>query len=717
MKTLFMFTPKSPKGDFSEVKLFNRMSLKAPYRGLGVFFIFFIPFLFMVIDSGAQIVSNNTEWMQYVEDLAESDESDPNDIAQLFDELSYLSEHPFNLQKVTKQDLERLPFLTDIQIENLLYYIYKYSPLVDCYELKNVEGLDFQTITYLLPFVYVGEADKKYPDYPQKKGKPHLKQELLIRSDYTFQKKAGYQKVSDEERSANPNKYYLGEPYYLSIRYGLQYRDIQLGVIGEKDAGEAFWNKSRKGFDHYAFNLNIKYKGILEDLHLGDYRLSFGQGLVMNTNFFTGKTSDVGNINLKGRGISRHISTNEFSYFRGVAGMLNYKNTQLFLFYSHRKPDANADSSFIYTFKTDGYHRIPSDIQKKGTAQIDMGGAHIQWRNESFRIGLTAVYYSFGGKELNPTPQSYNLFYLRGKNHFNSSLNYEYHNRKISLQGETAIDASGKWATINSLLIKPASTIDWTVSYRNYAREYNAFYGKAFGESSTVQNETGFYTGIRFYPFRKWELSAYIDYFRFPWLKFGIDSPSSGTDGLIQLVYKHNSKIQMNLRYKYKEKYRNQIQTDARETEIIPYQQERWRYQLNYETERGFGLKTQIDYNGYASASNSSAGWSVTQMISFSKPQSKFQWDGSAAYFHAGNWNNRISIYEKNILYAFSFPNYYGEGLRFYSVIKWKITPSLTIYCKLASTHYFDREVISSGLEAIQRKDKTDLYGSLRYQF
>jgi len=678
--------------------------------------IFFILILF-VFNTNAQVTVNNTDWMNYLEELADSEERNPDDIEQLFDELSFISEHPFNLQTVTKQELERLPFLTDIQIENMLYYIYKYGPLVDCYELKNVEGLDFQTINYLMPFVYVGEADRNSGDFQGKNRNRYAKQELLLRSDYTFQEKAGYKKVPEEELSARPNQYYLGEPYYLSFRYRYQYNHIQLGIVGEKDMGEPFWNKHNKGFDYYAVNLNIKNIGILEDLHLGDYRLSFGQGLVMNTNFFMGKTSDIKNINQKDRGIKRHTSMNENNYFRGVAGTLSRNNTQIHLFYSHRDHDANADSTYIYSFKTDGYNRVPNDIHKKKSVQIDMGGAHIQWRNESFRFGLTAIYYSFGGKELNPTPQTYNLFYLRGKNHFNSGINYEYRDRKISFQGETAMDVSGKWATINNLLINPSSSIDWIISYRNYARDYNAFYGKAFAESSAVQNETGFYTGIRFRPFSKWELSTYIDYFRFPWMKYGVNSPSSGTDGLIQLVYKHNSRLQMNLRYKYKEKYQNQIQEDARKTEVNPYEQERWRFQLDYRNEKGFGLKTQADYNGYSSASKSTTGWSLTQTASFAKPQSNFQIDGALAYFNAGDWNNRISIYEKNILYAFSFPNYYGEGLRFYSVIKWKITSFLTFYCKLATTHYIDRETVSSGLEAIQGKDKTDIYGLIKYQF
>ncbi|GHT84236.1 hypothetical protein FACS189420_2100 [Bacteroidia bacterium] len=679
---------------------------------------FILSFIFIAVGLSAQINPNNSEWMQYLEELADSEDTETGDLEQLFEELSYLSEHPFNLQTVTKKDLERLPFLTAIQIENLLYYIYKYGPLVDIYELKNVEDLDFRTITYLLPFVYVGEAIKKYPDFQLKDLLKHPKQELMLRSDYTFQEKAGYQKATEEERAAKPNKYYLGEPYYLSFRYSYQYRDwIQLGISGEKDAGEAFWNKNNKGFDYYAFNLNIKNRGVLESLHLGDYRLSFGQGLVMNNNFSMGKTSFVGSINQSNSGIKRHVSTNENGFFQGIAGTLKFKDLQVNLFYSHRNHDANADSSYIYTFKTDGYNRIPNDINKRRTAHVNMGGSHLQWRNESFTLGFTAVYHDFGGKTFNPDSKPYNLFYLRAKNHFNSGINYGYQMKNISFQGETAIDANGKWATVNNILLNPASTINLIFSYRNYAGDYNAFYGKAFSESSTVQNEKGFYSGLKFYPFSKWELSAYIDYFQFPWLKYGINSPSSGTDGLVQISYRHNDRLQMNLRYKYKEKYKNVIQESGKETFVLPYTQHRWRYQFNYQSENGFGLKTQADYNLYTSKPDTQSGWSLTQNLSFARDKSKFQMDGALAYFHASDWNSRINIYEKNILYAFSFPNYYGEGVRAYSVIKWKISKPLTLYLKLATTHYFERDVIGSGLEEIQGKEKTDMNVLIKYNF
>jgi hypothetical protein len=675
-------------------------------------------FLWVFVELHAQIKPDNTEWMQYLEELSASDDSETTGLEQLFEDLSYLSEHPFNLQTVTKKDLERLPFLNAIQIENLLYYIYKYGPLVDIYELKNVEELDFRTITYLLPFVYVGETERNKPVFRWKDLLRHPKQEILLRTDYTFQEKAGYQKATPEEIAAKPHKYYLGEPYHLSFRYNYRYREwVQLGISGEKDAGEAFWNRHNKGFDYYAFNLNIKNQGLLDDLHIGDYRLSFGQGLVMNNNFSMGKTSFVGSINQNGSSIKRHVSTNENNFFQGIAGTLKLKELQLTVFLSHRDEDANSDSSRIFTFKTDGYHRVPNDLSKRKTAQVNTGGAHIQWRNESLIFGLTAAAYSFGGKTFDPDPKPYNLFFLRTKRHANAGFNYGYSERKISFQGETAVDANGKWATVNNLLFNPASSVDLVFSYRNYARDYNAFYAKAFSESSTVQNEQGFYTGIQFHPLQKWELSAYVDYFRFPWLKYGIDAPSSGTDGLIQLSYKHNSLLQMNLRYKYKEKEKNVAAESGNGMWVSPYRQHRWRYQLDIRSENGLGTRTQADYNRYVSDRESLSGWSLTQDISFAGDKADFRIDGALAYFHAIDWNTRINIYEKNILYAFSFPNYYGEGIRLYSVIRLKITQSLTMNLKLASTHYFNKETIGSGLEEIFGKDKTDVYLLLKYNF
>lgn len=664
--------------------------------------------------SNAQEIDiRNTEWMSYLEELSESEESENSQIEVLFEELSYLSEHPFNLNSAEKKDLEQLPFLNEIQIENLLYYVYKYGPLVDIYELKNVPELDRQSLIYLLPFVYVGEVQKE-SDFRWKDVFTKSKQEILLRSDYTFQEKAGYKSATEEEKAESPNKFYLGEPYYLSLRYGLRFRDfVQLGIAAEKDAGEAFWNKHHKGFDYYAFNLNIKDIGILKSLHIGDYRLTFGEGLVMNTGFSMTQTSNVSNIEQKNSGIKRHVSTAEAEYFRGIAGNIRLKNIETVIFYSYRNHDANADSLNIYSFKTDGYHRIPNDLNKRNTAQVNTVGSNIRWRNDHWVAGASFVYYNFGNKQLNPDLQTYNLFYLREKEFWNTGIHYKYSDKHFSFSGETALDGHGKWASINHLIMSPSSTVNLAVSYRNYGKDYNAFYGKAFGESTSVQNEKGMYFGLQFRPFSRWELSASFDHFSFPWLKYNVNSPTRGNSALVNIQY-NLSDFRFLFRYKYKEKQKNNISEDGRQTSVLPYEQHRFRLQANYPAINQLSFRTQIDYTLYKENTPES-GWAVSQQFSFSS--SKIKINGAATYFRTDNWNTRISIYENNVLYAFSFPNYYGNGLRTYFTINYKTTKNLTLYIKLANTHYFDRIVIGSGLEEIEGYNKTDISALFRFAF
>jgi hypothetical protein len=664
----------------------------------------------------AQENPKNTEWMDFLEELYMTEDADPASIEQLYDDLSYISERPFNLRTVTRKELERLPFLSSIQIENLLYYVYRFD-LVDIYELKNVKSLDFVTINLLLPFVYVGEA-KKTP-LNLKNTLPHVKHDVILRTGYTLQQKAGYKKSTEEDKAARPNKYYLGNPYYMSLRYGFRTNDdIQFGFAGEKDAGESFWNKHHKGFDHYTFNLNLKNRGILEDLHIGDYRLSFGQGLAMNTNFIMGKTTFITNIAQMNEGIKRHATTDENNYFSGAAASLKINNLQFTCFGSHRLHDANADSLTVFSFKNDGYNRTLNDMEKRNSATVNTGGGHIRWRTESVNIGLTAVYYSFAGKQLNPKRQPYNIFYLRAKDFFNTGINYGMHGKWFAFQGETAIDRNSKFATVNNLLLNPSSLFDLAISYRSYARDYNAFYARAFSESSTVSNESGFYFGWKIYLSTCWELSGYIDCFKFPWFKYGIDSPSEGSESVQKMTFKPNDKWELQARHKYKSKSKNKNKdyNEGSETFVKPYYQDQWQFRITTDLNNCLQLKTRVDYSRYTFLEILEKGWFISETLSWS-PKYKFHIDACAGYYDTGGYNTRISVYEKSLLNAFSFPSFYGEGFRMYMVVRWNVSMRASVCMKIGNTRYFDRTTISSDLEAIEGRDKTDISCLLKCNF
>ena len=157
--------------------------------------------------------------------------------------------------------------------------VYIHGQMQTIYELQLVEEMDKRTIDLLLPFVCV-RAVKAGRGYPALKSiLKYGKHETLARLDVPFYIRKGYEKN------------YLGPSLYHSLRYNFHYGDyLQIGVTGEKDAGEPFFAlHNRKGYDYYSFYFLIKNLGRLKALALGNYRLSFGQGLVLSTDFRLGK--------------------------------------------------------------------------------------------------------------------------------------------------------------------------------------------------------------------------------------------------------------------------------------------------------------------------------------------------------------------------------------------------------------------------------------------
>lgn len=158
-------------------------------------------------------------------------------------------------------------------------------------ELWMIEDIDRQTIHYLLPFIYFETPEKEQYKPNIKRILKYGKQELSTRVDIPFYTKAGYQQYPAETLKKNPNKQYLGYGYYHNLRYSFHYRDqIYAGITAEKDAGEPFFTgQNKKGYDFYSLYLLIRNIGHIKTLALGNYRVSYGYGLVINTDFGMGK--------------------------------------------------------------------------------------------------------------------------------------------------------------------------------------------------------------------------------------------------------------------------------------------------------------------------------------------------------------------------------------------------------------------------------------------
>lgn len=658
------------------------------------------------------------KWMEYIEEMALETE-DEEQIESFYADLSYLSEHPLDLNIVTETQLQKLPFLSDLQIQNLLEYRKRYEKMVTLYELKNVDSFDFETISLLLPFVYIGENRVDKQPITVKNLLKRGSNNLQIRYDRCFQQKKGYGSYPDSILQQYPNRKYLGEPFYHSVRYSYAYNDrLQLGFVAEKDAGEPFWNAVHKGYDYYSVHFFLKdVNKWLKSLAVGDYKVSFGQGLVISHDFTLSRNTIVSQAERRTNGFRRHFSTNEHDFFRGAAATINWKKIDFSLFYSRRKLDANIDSTFITSFKTDGLHRLPSDREKIRNVLMQTYGGNVHYATPNFCFGITALSYSFGNHTVYPNEQPYNRYYFRGNKNWNIGVDYLLKNRSIRLYGETAMSKNGAVASLNALQLTPVSYFSFLLLGRYYDRRYQSYFGNAFAQNSTVQNEQGVYMGLQWTPFAYWKLSAYADWFRFPCLKYGVDAPSTGKEYMVQVGYAPAKTVSAYIRYKYRQKESNYRQEPDRETAVLPYSQHRLRLQILCALSPAVSVRTSADAILYSQSEQKEKGWMITQSFAWKPAEIPFQTDLYAAFFQTDDYQTRLYSYEKNILYVFNMPSFYGKGIRLTASIRLDVLKPLSLSAKFGYTHYTDRDVIGSDLEAITGNKKMDLCVLLRWKF
>jgi hypothetical protein len=671
-------------------------------------------------DAACQTLSASSgKWMEYVEELAGETE-DEGKMESLYAGLSYLTEHPFELNHVTAEELRQLPFLSDRQIEELLSYKERFGPMLTLYELKNLKEMDFQTIELLLPFVYAGEAPPdKLPFTPGNLLK-YGKNEWQARYDRCFQQKKGYLSQPDSIPEQYPDRKYLGEPFYHSFCYAYTFDNrLQAGFTGEKDAGEPLWNKRHKGYDYYSAHFFLKGVKGLKSLAAGDYKASFGQGLVVSQDFTPGRSATVTQAERRTNGFRRHFSTNETDYFRGAAATVAFRHMEYSLFYSRRNMDAAVDGHTFTSLKTDGLHRLERDWEKRHTVPMQTAGGHVRYVSPGLCIGLTALTYSFGHYRIEPAPKPYNHFYFRGNRNINAGIDYFFKRKGLKFYGETAVSQHNTAvATLNALQLTPASSLSFLLLYRYYDRRYQAFFGNAFAQNSAVQNEQGVYTGIRFTPFPCWKFSAYADVFRFPWLKYGVDAPSSGKEYMAQADYTCGSGFSACIRYKYRQKEKNRQAEETATAVLLPYAQQKIRIQCVYGAPDGFLFRTSIDGALYSEEKGVSLkGFMPAQSMEWKPASLPVETGFYAAWFNTGGYAARIYSYEKNILYAFSTPSFYGKGIRLSATFRWRIAGRLSLSAKIAHTHYTDRETTGTDLEEIEGSNKTDANVLLRWKF
>ncbi|MGN1228596.1 MAG: helix-hairpin-helix domain-containing protein [Prevotella sp.] len=646
-----------------------------------------------------------TEWEKWLDGIMLDGEYSETSYEELYDNLLDLQRNGINVNAATREQLLALPFLSDQQVMDIMEYIYQHGSMKSINELMSIESIDYSTRQLLQEFLYAGDK----PD----KGFPSLsniitfgKNELSL-----YTKIPTYKRVGD-----TPEGDYLGYPYKFWARYSFTYANsVRIGIMASQDAGEPFFSSVNKtGFDQYSAFIQLNGIGRVESLVAGRYNISASMGLTINSAFSLGKTAILQNMGRQRNALRPHASASESGYLQGVAATIRLSdNLHVTPFLSYRKTDATLNddgtvSSLIYT----GYHRSQSEINKKNNTSISVAGTDARWSHGDLSLGATAIYTHLD-RPLSPNKSAvYKRIYPEGSDFFNVSLNYSWIHYPFNISGESAINEKGAIATLNSIGWHVSQYVELMGIYRFYSFNYYSPHANSFSEGGKTQNESGIYIGMKWQPRYGLEIMAYTDFAYFAWPRYGTSQSSYANDNVINCSWKTGS-------WQFSGRYRLHLrQKDSKSASGLSWQAEH-RLRVGAEwTGDGWTSKSQLDVSSAPSSSSNesvSQGFMLTENIGYAT--GKWQIYAGGKYFHTDSYDSRLYSYERAMPHTFSFPAYFGHGIRYSLVATWTPIPALQFTAKAGVTDYFDRSTISSGQQQINASSACDIEMGLRWRW
>ncbi len=644
-----------------------------------------------------QTPEDNIFWVELFEKIYYNDSNNIIDSDNLIDDLRFIIQNPINVNNASRHDFEKLNFLTPIQINLIIDYIDQYGKLLSIYELYYIESLPSNIVDFLLYFLFVNYGEEKF-NY--KRSLNYSKHKLILRTTTLLQKKNGY----------TDSVGYLGDKYQHLIKYNFEAKKfIKAGFTIEKDSGEKYFDNGADFSSAYLEFSNLKY---IDKLILGDYKLSFGQGLTVWQNMGGGKRAALTNLAKASTSISKYSSAGENEFFRGVAITTVFENIRISSFYSYRFRDASIDTSGFTLYNT-GLHRTTNELSKVNNVKEKNYGSRVSLDKRLFRLGFNFIHTSFNNR-FSHNSKVYKI--NRNNNTSKESYSFDYRAYLSHMQffGEYALDYKFNSALISGLLIDAASEVKVVLLYRNYSDKYYSQYSNAFNESDSF-NEEGFYLGLELSPFEDLKISTYYDSYKYPWLKYNTKGVSYGNDIFIRCDYLGLSHSNLYVQTKRETKYKSFNFLNTKND--FEYTKQNVRIDFRHKLYSKYLLSTRIELTSYQDYIEHSTGVMVYQDLKYTPEKSKLSFTSRYMFFDTPDFNTSIYAYEPDVLYAFSTPVVTGRGSKFVFVFKYKFSQELIFWMKFTHIDFFNKTTIGSGQETIDGNLKNEVKFQCLFKF
>ncbi len=696
------------------------------------FLLFFLIFLFPSNIFSQNFPKTEIDLDLFIQELFAVQDQDLN-YEEVYENLLQRYRNPLDLNRATKDDLANLYILSQLQINELLKHRTTFGDFLSVYELQSVPNFDLDIIYKLMPFVEIDNSNwKNISQNLLQRIQNADTRYLLVRTDRTLETRLGY------TPEATTSQRYTGSPERTYMRFRIsQSQDFSMGFTLEKDAGEQYiWDKNtnRYGMDYISFHFFVQpQKSKFKSIALGDYQLQIGQGLLLSAGFAIGKGAETVQTTRRSQlGLRPYNATLESGYLRGGAFTYNpIKNLDVTLFYSNTARNGlvstdttdNEIESVLESIRQTGLHRTQNEINGKGKFREQTMGGDITWNfpKKNLQIGVTYLHtlynVNFQRNYRNAKDSILYQFEFSGKENYNIGTHFSYIWQNISFFGEGAISKSGGKGGIVGMVASLSPKVEFALNLRHYDRNFHTFWGNALSEGTRNINEQGIYWGIKYTHNRKWKFAGYYDYFKFGWLRYRVDAPSEGYEYLLRLTHNFSKKITIYGQMREENKARN-LSSDISTTNYRNVQQAQKRnfiLDLDFQTEKIFSFNTRVQFSTFDFAGNQTSGFAVVQDLGIKLK--KLRLNGRYALFGTDDYDNRQYVFEKDVLWFFSIPAYYGEGVRFYLLAQYNVNKKIDFWIKYSQFQFQKQDQISSAGETINGNTRTDIRLQMRYKF
>jgi hypothetical protein len=592
-----------------------------------------------------------------------------------YEHLTYFKQHPLNLNQADYNDLKGLRLLSDTEINELLNYRQKNGAFLNLYELQSFWKIDF--INKLLPYVYVDSATDA-PTLTLLERLQRGSHQMYVRLARRVEASAGFLK-------SETHGGYHGDANSTYTRYGYRFsNDIAYGFTFEKDAGE------KNYFDFKSVHLQMKYPiSKVKKLHLGDFSVRLGQGLIHNNGFTIGKSAAALTLENTAPTLQAYRSVNENDFLRGAAATIALADKMDgTLFTSYRQFDATLKHLKIKTLYYTGLHRTNSEIARDNALGVWTTGGRWENRLQQITIGCNTIVHQFQYL-LNPEPTQQRPFPFKGKLMMNMSFDYNATYQNKHFFGETAFNQNGAIATTNSMSFSIGKPLIIIVLHRYFDKKYNAFSATTFGENSRVKDENGLYVGFQYIPKKRWTLTGYTDLWR--------TSTRTGNEILLNAVFRRKD---LDLSFQIKRKSLYQPDEDT----VYFTQRQHFRFNIRYHLAEHWDAANRVEWV----ETKTKSGLMLYQDLFWKPLHSRFHLNGRYAYFDTDNFESVIYTYENDLLSNYTVSRLYFKGSRFYVNLGYEPNSKWLIEARLARTIWENQRSIGSSLDKTLGNLRTD---------